>query len=109
MCTLLVPLLVPWLLFVLPLLQVFYPHSMQPVQFRVGIHCGPVASGLVGPKMPKCVRPRGWDGGDIEGGPSDWFLSQLGRFCRHSGGDTQGTLPVQMTWSPPPQTLTKHH
>ncbi|PNH10261.1 Atrial natriuretic peptide receptor 1, partial [Tetrabaena socialis] len=33
--------------------QVFMPHNNMPVQIRIGIHIGSLASGLVGPKMPK--------------------------------------------------------
>lgn len=35
------------------ILQVLYPHNMEPAQIRIGIHAGSLASGLVGPKMPK--------------------------------------------------------
>ncbi|GLC43345.1 hypothetical protein PLESTB_001337700 [Pleodorina starrii] len=33
--------------------QVLMPHNNCPVQIRIGIHFGSLASGLVGPKMPK--------------------------------------------------------
>ncbi|MEW5312462.1 MAG: hypothetical protein WDW38_004095 [Sanguina aurantia] len=33
--------------------KVLMPHNNEPVSLRVGIHCGPLVSGLVGPKMPK--------------------------------------------------------
>ncbi|EFJ43465.1 guanylyl and adenylyl cyclase family member [Volvox carteri f. nagariensis] len=33
--------------------QVLMPHNNSPVQIRIGIHFGSLASGLVGPKMPK--------------------------------------------------------
>ncbi len=33
--------------------SVLMPHNNQPVQLRVGIHSGPLVSGLVGTKMPK--------------------------------------------------------
>ncbi|GFR39858.1 hypothetical protein Agub_g356 [Astrephomene gubernaculifera] len=33
--------------------QVLMPHNHCPVQIRIGIHLGSLASGLVGPKMPK--------------------------------------------------------
>ncbi|KAG2495616.1 hypothetical protein HYH03_006216 [Edaphochlamys debaryana] len=33
--------------------QVLMPHNHCPVQIRIGIHIGSLASGLVGPKMPK--------------------------------------------------------
>ncbi|GIL81997.1 hypothetical protein Vretimale_1558 [Volvox reticuliferus] len=33
--------------------QVLMPHNQCPVQIRIGIHLGSLASGLVGPKMPK--------------------------------------------------------
>ncbi|PNW88459.1 hypothetical protein CHLRE_01g030500v5 [Chlamydomonas reinhardtii] len=33
--------------------QVLMPHNHAPVQIRIGIHTGSLASGLVGPKMPK--------------------------------------------------------
>ncbi|GLI69988.1 hypothetical protein VaNZ11_014718 [Volvox africanus] len=33
--------------------QVLMPHDQCPVQIRIGIHLGSLASGLVGPKMPK--------------------------------------------------------
>ncbi len=36
-----------------PRLQVLMPHNHNPVQIRIGIHLGSLASGLVGPKMPK--------------------------------------------------------
>lgn len=29
------------------------PHNNESVQIRIGIHIGSLASGLVGPKMPK--------------------------------------------------------
>jgi class 3 adenylate cyclase len=29
------------------------PHNDEPVQLRIGIHTGPLVSGLVGAKMPK--------------------------------------------------------
>ncbi len=32
---------------------VLMPHDGQPVQLRIGIHTGPLVSGLVGAKMPK--------------------------------------------------------
>jgi ubiquitin carboxyl-terminal hydrolase 48 len=32
---------------------VLMPHNLEPVQLRIGIHTGPLVSGLVGAKMPK--------------------------------------------------------
>lgn len=32
---------------------VLMPHNSEPVQLRIGIHTGPLVSGLVGAKMPK--------------------------------------------------------
>jgi ubiquitin carboxyl-terminal hydrolase 48 len=32
---------------------VLMPHNHEPVQLRIGIHTGPLVSGLVGAKMPK--------------------------------------------------------
>jgi ubiquitin carboxyl-terminal hydrolase 48 len=32
---------------------VIMPHNQEPVQLRIGIHTGPLVSGLVGAKMPK--------------------------------------------------------
>lgn len=29
------------------------PHNGQPVSLRVGIHSGPLVSGVIGTKMPK--------------------------------------------------------
>jgi len=29
------------------------PHNGQPTQIRVGIHTGPVVTGLIGTKLPK--------------------------------------------------------
>ncbi|KAL6761031.1 hypothetical protein V8C86DRAFT_2545790 [Haematococcus lacustris] len=34
-------------------LSVVMPHNHEPVQLRIGIHTGPLVSGLVGAKMPK--------------------------------------------------------
>ena len=33
--------------------QVLMPHNNQPVVLRVGIHSGPIVSGVVGSRMPK--------------------------------------------------------
>ena len=33
--------------------QVLMPHNHQPVLLRVGIHSGPIVSGVVGSRMPK--------------------------------------------------------
>lgn len=33
--------------------SVLMPHNSEPVQLRIGIHTGPLVSGLVGAKMPK--------------------------------------------------------
>ena len=33
--------------------QVLMPHNLQPVRLRVGIHSGPIVSGIVGHRMPK--------------------------------------------------------
>ena len=33
--------------------QVLMPHNQQPVLLRVGIHTGPIVSGIVGNRMPK--------------------------------------------------------
>ena len=33
--------------------QVLMPHNQSPVSLRIGIHTGPLVSGLVGSKMPK--------------------------------------------------------
>ena len=33
--------------------QVLMPHNLQPVRLRVGIHSGPLVSGIVGHRMPK--------------------------------------------------------
>ena len=33
--------------------EVLMPHNKQPVSLRIGIHTGPLVSGLVGSKMPK--------------------------------------------------------
>lgn len=32
---------------------VLMPHNHQPVALRVGIHTGPIVSGVVGTRMPK--------------------------------------------------------
>lgn len=32
---------------------VLMPHNQEPVQLRIGVHTGPLVSGLVGAKMPK--------------------------------------------------------
>ena len=32
---------------------VLMPHNSEPVSLRIGIHTGPLVSGLVGSKMPK--------------------------------------------------------
>ena len=34
-------------------LPVLMPHNSEPVSLRIGIHTGPLVSGLVGSKMPK--------------------------------------------------------
>ena len=36
-----------------PSYQVLMPHNQSPVSLRIGIHTGPLVSGLVGSKMPK--------------------------------------------------------
>ena len=33
--------------------QVLMPHNLMPVSLRVGIHTGPIVSGVVGTRMPK--------------------------------------------------------
>ncbi len=33
--------------------QILMPHNSEPVLLRIGIHTGPLVSGLVGSKMPK--------------------------------------------------------
>ena len=33
--------------------QVLMPHNQQPVLLRVGLHSGPIVSGIVGTRMPK--------------------------------------------------------
>ena len=33
--------------------KVLMPHNLQPVRLRVGIHSGPIVSGIVGHRMPK--------------------------------------------------------
>ena len=33
--------------------QVRMPHNQQPVRLRVGLHTGPIVSGVVGTRMPK--------------------------------------------------------
>ena len=33
--------------------QVLMPHNQQPVTMRVGIHTGPIVSGVIGSRMPK--------------------------------------------------------
>ena len=33
--------------------QVLLPTSGEPVQMRIGLHSGPVMSGIVGSKMPR--------------------------------------------------------
>lgn len=34
-------------------MQVRMPHNGQPVVLRIGVHTGPLVSGLVGARMPK--------------------------------------------------------
>ena len=33
--------------------KVMMPHNQQPVSLRVGIHTGPIVSGVIGTRMPK--------------------------------------------------------
>ena len=33
--------------------EVVMPHNLKPVALRVGIHTGPIVSGVVGTRMPK--------------------------------------------------------
>lgn len=35
---------------------VLMPHNSEPVQLRIGIHTGPLVSGLVGAKVGACAR-----------------------------------------------------
>ena len=48
--------------------RVMMPHSGQPVALRVGIHTGPVVSGVIGSRMPKFCLYVWPQGGGGEGG-----------------------------------------
>ena len=53
--------------------RVMMPHNGQPVCLRVGIHTGPVVSGIIGSRMPKfCLYVRPGGGGEGQSSACTW-------------------------------------
>ena len=58
--------------------RVMMPHNGQPVCLRVGIHTGPIVSGIIGSRMPKfCLYVAGAGGASVWRGERENVTNQL--------------------------------